>query len=157
MWEITVRCDCGYIIRLPAAKPPQRVLDQLRLTTGGLPTNVLCPHCNRVSAYSPDKFQRAFFRKTPLSQFRADQVCACIQVRCGVGDCAALVHIRAAMGVSEDMHEAVLDLSDRAMLINAVCEKGHLVNGRVLGGLYDVLVDPGWESLGWESLDEKPK
>lgn len=74
MWEITVSCDCGYIVRLPAAKPPQRVLNQLRLTAGGLPTNVLCPDCNRVSAYSPDKFRRAFFRKTPLSQFRGDQV-----------------------------------------------------------------------------------
>jgi hypothetical protein len=58
------------------------------------------------------------------------------------------------MRISDDMHSDVLDIIDRATLVNAACEKGHLVNRRALGGLYALLVDPGWGSLDWNSLKE---
>ena len=152
MYELTVDCACKHTIRLPLTKPPQRVLDQLKLAPGGLPANVLCPHCKQASAYSPHSFRRKFFEKTPLDQLRGDQVCVCIQTGCGLEGCASLVNMYTAMTISEDMHDGALELLDGAMLVGAVCGKGHPLNRRVLSGAYAVFAHPGWGPQDLNSL-----
>lgn len=155
MFDLTVICcNCGNTIRLPLTKPAPRVLDQLLLSGGGLPTNVLCPHCKRATAYSPDKFHRTFFEKPPQDRFPVEQVCACIQVRCGKEDCASLVSIRAGIGVSDNMREDALWLLVESLLSDVICEQGHLSSRRVPSGSFRTLVDPGWESLDWELLED---
>jgi len=37
---------------------------------------------------------------------------------------------------------------------DVVCEKGHKTSGKAIGGAYEVLVDPSWESQDSEPLPE---
>lgn len=152
--ELTVRCDCGHTIRLPVSKPPQSVIRQLPLTKGGLPRNVLCPHCNRVSAYSPDKFHKKSFQRTVRDQLRGDQVCVCIRMQCGEQGCESRVNIRLSMRVarSQDMREEALNMIGKATPSNVVCEDGHPQS--VFRDVLAVLVDPGQEGLDWNSIPE---
>jgi len=154
MFELTVHCDCGRTIRLPLTKPPQSVIRQLPLTTGGLPRNVLCPHCNRVSAYSPDKFHKKFFQSTLRDRLRGDQVCVCIRTKCGDPSCEARVNIRMAMRISQEMREEALSTLGKATASSVVCESGkHHEN--VFREVLGVLVDPGQEGLDWDSIPDE--
>ena len=154
MYELTVRCNCGHTVRLPLTKPSKRVLDQLPLATGGLPANVLCPNCNHASAYSKDRFRKAFFNTIDTDQPHADQISACMQTECGVSGCVSLVTIQMRMRVSDDLREDALRMLFETSLVGAVCEKGDLSNRPALrgGGKFRLLAFPGWESLDWNSL-----
>lgn len=155
VFDLTVRCDCGHTIRLPVTKPPQEVIRQLPLTTGGLPKNVLCHHCNRVSAYSPDKFHKKSFQRTVRDQLRGDQACVCIRTKCGEQDCEFRVNIRIRMRVSrsQDMREEALSMLGKATVSSVVCESGHHRNA--FRDVLAVLVDPGREGLDWDSIPEE--
>ncbi len=145
MLELTVRCDCGHTILLPSTKPPQLVTDQLPLATDALPTNVLCPHCIRATAYSPDKFRMAFFQRTPPDQPHAGQVCVCMRYQCDEQGCKSPVNIHTPMTISANMEREALSRSAGIFAINVVCEGGHVCTGRALGGAFRVRVVPGWE------------
>lgn len=145
MLELTVRCDCGYTIRLPSTKPPQLVTDQLPLATDALPTNVLCPRCNHATAYSPDKFRMVFFQRTLPDQPHVGQVCICLQYQCDERGCKSPVNIHAPMTISENMEREALSRSSGLFVKNALCESDHASSGRALGGAFRVMVAPGWE------------
>jgi hypothetical protein len=145
MSELTVRGICGHAIQLPSTKPPQLVLDQLPLATDALPVNVLCPHCNRGTAYSPDKFRLTFFRRILPDQSRADQVCIVWQYECDEKGCKSPVNIHTPMTISEHMEQEALWLSVGIFAENVRCEGGHVCIGRAYGGALRVMVVPGWE------------
>ena len=153
MYELTVVCDCGNTVRLPASRPPQSVLHQLQLTTGGLPVNVLCPRCRVASAYSPDKFRRKFFRKPDQHQPHEDLVSVRIETECGEQGCKALVSIQMRMKPSSDIHEDALQFASEASRKGVVCKEGHVsTHPQLLSGTFRLLRWEGWESLDWESL-----
>ena len=58
------------------------------------------------------------------------------------------------MKISDDMREHAVTLLTEATAKDVVCEKGHKTSGKAIGGAYEVLVDPSWESQDSEPLPE---
>jgi hypothetical protein len=143
--ELTIRGVCGHTILLPLTKPPQLVIDQLPLTTGALPVNVLCPRCMRATACSRDKFRLGYAQRTLPGQPRADQICVCMQYECGEQGCKSPVYIHAPMTVSRDLKREAYNFSSAILATGVICEGGHICTGGAHGGALRIMVAPGWE------------